>query len=133
MPQLELTAVIVREYDTAIRFFVDVLDFDLVEDSPSKTNDGRAKRWVVVRPKGGATGLLLAQADGERQRAAIGKQFAGRVGLFLRVDDFERTYQRMVSAGVRFVNAPRDETYGRVVVFEDCEGNRWDLVGSRPQ
>ena len=131
MPQLELTAVIVREYDTAIRFFVDVLDFDLVEDSPSKTNDGRAKRWVVVRPKGGATGLLLAQADGERQRAAIGKQFAGRVGLFLRVDDFERTYQRMVSAGVRFVNAPRDETYGRVVVFEDCEGNRWDLLGPK--
>lgn len=133
MAQLELAAVIVRDYDAAIRFFVDVLDFELVEDSPSQTNDGCPKRWVVVRPRGGATGLLLAQADGEMQRAAVGKQFAGRVGLFLRVDDFERSYQRMRAAGVRFVTEPRNEAYGRVVVFEDCEGNRWDLLGPRPK
>ena len=131
MAQLELAALIVRDYDAAIRFFVDVLDFVLVEDSPSKTNDGRAKRWVVIRPKGGSTGLLLAQADGETQLQAVGRQFAGRVGLFLRVDDFEATYQRMVAAGVRFTTAPRDEPYGRVVVFEDCEGNKWDLLGPK--
>src|SRR4051812_3661087 len=143
MAHLDLATLIVRDYDAAIRFFVDVLQFELVEDSPSQTNDGRRKRWVVVRPRTAnertaedrrpATGLLLAQADGDGQRAAVGRQFAGRVGLFLRVDDFADAYQRMLAAGVRFINAPRDEPYGRVVVFEDCEGNRWDLLGPRPQ
>ena len=133
MPHLELVALIVRDYDAAIRFFVDVLQFQLVEDSPSLTNDGRSKRWVVVRPPGAQTGVLLAQADGEHQSAAAGKQFAGRVGMFLRVDDFEASYLRMQSAGVRFVSPPRDEPYGRVAVFLDFEGNRWDLLGPRPQ
>jgi catechol 2,3-dioxygenase-like lactoylglutathione lyase family enzyme len=129
---LEQIAVIVDEYDAAIAFYVDVLGFELVEDSPSLTNDGRPKRWVVVRPPGAQTALLLAQADGERQANAVGDQFAGRVGLFLRVDDFEATYERMRAAGVEFLGEPRDEPYGRVVVFVDVAGNRWDLLGPRP-
>ncbi|HKG64445.1 MAG TPA: VOC family protein [Solirubrobacteraceae bacterium] len=129
---LEQIAVIVDEYDAAIRFYVDVLGFELVEDSPSLTNDGRPKRWVVVRPPGAQTALLLAQADGERQAAAVGDQFAGRVGLFLRVDDFDATFERMRAAGVELLGEPRDEPYGRVVVFVDVAGNRWDLLGPRP-
>jgi catechol 2,3-dioxygenase-like lactoylglutathione lyase family enzyme len=129
MSQLELVALVVRDYDRAIRFFVDVLEFALIEDTPSLTNDGRPKRWVVVRPPGGHTGLLLARADGGEQTNIVGRQFAGRVGLFLRVDDFDAAYQRMSAAGVRFVSPPRDEAYGRVTVFLDLEGNRWDLLG----
>src|SRR4051794_29052457 len=104
MANLDLVAIIVPEYDAAIDFFVSVLQFELIEDVPALTNDGRPKRWVVVRPRGGATGILLARADGERQTAAIGDQFAGRVGLFLRVDDFDATHARMVAAGVTFVS-----------------------------
>ena len=96
------------------------------------TNDGRPKRWVVVRPPGAATGLLLARADGEHQEQAVGHQFAGRVGLFLRVDDFDHARRRMLDQGVEFVSAPRDEPYGRFAVFLDIEGNRWDLIGPRP-
>jgi catechol 2,3-dioxygenase-like lactoylglutathione lyase family enzyme len=129
---LERTALIVESYDEAIRFFVDALGFELVEDSPSTTNDGRPKRWVVVRPPGGQTGLLLAQADGEQQTAAIGRQYAGRVGLFLRVDDFDVAHRRLLDHGVELVTEPRDEPYGRVVVFVDVAGNRWDLLGPRP-
>ncbi len=127
--RLDLVTLVVEEYDPAIEFFVGVLGFDLVEDSASLTNDGRPKRWVVVRPPGAETGLLLARADGERQVAAIGRQVAGRVGFFLRVDDFDATYERMTSAGVTFVSAPRSESYGRVAVFLDVAGNRWDLLG----
>jgi len=129
MSNLALVALVVRDYDTAIRFFVDVLEFDLVEDTPSLTNDGRPKRWVVVRPRGGQTGILLARADGDHQAAIVGEQFAGRVGLFLRVDDFDATFQRMADAGVRFVSPPRAEPYGKVAVFLDLAGNRWDLLG----
>ncbi|HEY7007324.1 MAG TPA: VOC family protein [Jatrophihabitantaceae bacterium] len=129
---LEQFALIVADYDSAIRFFVDVLGFELAEDSPSVTDDGRPKRWVVVRPPGGATGLLLAQADGERQAGAVGDQFAGRVGLFLRVEDFAATYDRMRSSGVQFLTEPRHEPYGQVAVFLDVAGNRWDLLGPRP-
>jgi len=128
---LDLVTLVVRDYDPAIAFFVDVLHFDLVEDVPSLTNDGRPKRWVVVRPPGGVTGLLLARADGEAQSAAVGSQFAGRVGLFLRVDDFDEAYARMQGAGVTFVSPPRREAYGMVAVFRDCEGNAWDLLGPR--
>ena len=128
---LDLVALVVAEYDPAIEFFVGVLGFDLVEDSPAATNDGRPKRWVVVRPPGAATGVLLARADGDRQAAAVGDQFAGRVGLFLRVDDFAATYERMVAAGVPFVSPPRDEPYGQVAVFVDIAGNKWDLLGPR--
>ena len=129
MSNLELVALIVRDYDAAIHFFADVLGFELVEDTPSLTNDGRPKRWVVVRPVGGTTGILLARADGEHQQQAVGRQFAGRVGLFLRVDDFDAAYTRMIASGVTFVTAPRVEPYGRVAVFLDLEGNRWDLLG----
>lgn len=129
MPHLQHVALIVDEYDPAIAFFVDVLGFELVEDSPSLTNDGRAKRWVVVRPPGAETGILLAKADGPVQRAARGEQFAGRVGLFLRVDDFDATLARMRAAGVELVTEPRTEPYGRVLVFRDLAGNRWDLLG----
>jgi len=129
MSQLELVALIVREYKPAIDFFLNVLQFELVEDVPSLTNDGHPKRWVVVRPVGGSTGILLARADGERQESVVGDQFAGRVGLFLRVDDFEGAYARMIAAGVRFVTEPRVEPYGQVAVFLDIEGNRWDLLG----
>jgi catechol 2,3-dioxygenase-like lactoylglutathione lyase family enzyme len=130
--RLDLVTIVIDEYDTAIAFFTDVLGFDLVEDSPSLTNDGRPKRWVVVRPPGGGTGLLLARADGERQASAVGDQVAGRVGFFLRVDDFDATYGRMVAAKVEFVTEPRAEPYGRVAVFLDLAGNRWDLLGPPP-
>jgi len=126
---LSLIALVVREYDPAIEFFTGTLGFDLVEDSPSLTNDGRQKRWVVVRPPGAETGLLLARADGDDQAAAVGSQFAGRVGLFLHVDDFDQTYQRLLSAGVEIVRPPRTELYGQVAVFLDIAGNKWDLLG----
>jgi len=127
---LDLVAIVVREYGPAIDFFVGVLGFELVEDSPAlTTSGGRPKRWVVVRPPGAATGLLLARADGERQAAAVGNQVAGRVGFFLRVEDFDAAYARMTSAGVEFVSPPRTEPYGRVAVFLDIAGNRWDLLG----
>ena len=129
---IEQVALIIDDYDEAIRFFVDVLGFELVEDSPALTNDGRPKRWVVVRPPGATTAVLLARAEGERQARAVGDQFAGRVGLFLRVDDFEEAYGRMREAGVAFVTEPRQEPYGRVAVFLDVAGNRWDLLGPRP-
>ncbi len=130
MTHLDLVALVVRDYDPAIRFFVDILQFELVEDSPALTNDGRPKRWVVVRPVGGVTGIVLARADGPEQTAAIGNQCGGRIGFFLRVDEFDATYARMIAAGVSFVSAPRDESYGRVAVFLDLEGNRWDLLDS---
>lgn len=129
---LEQFALIVDDYDDAIRFFVGVLGFELVEDSPSLTNDGRPKRWVVVRPPGATTALLLAQADGPRQTRVVGEQFAGRVGLFLRVPDFQVAYDRMREAGVQFATEPRQEPYGRVAVFRDVAGNRWDLLGPPP-
>jgi catechol 2,3-dioxygenase-like lactoylglutathione lyase family enzyme len=129
---LEHVAIVVDDYDAAVAFYVGVLGFELVEDSPAlTTKGGRPKRWVVVRPPGARTGLLLAQADGDAQAAVVGRQFAGRVGLFLRVDDFGAAYDRMRAAGVTFHGEPRAEPYGRVVVFEDVAGNRWDLLGPR--
>jgi catechol 2,3-dioxygenase-like lactoylglutathione lyase family enzyme len=126
---LDLVTLVVADYDEAIAFFVGTLGFDLVADGPSLTNDGRPKRWVEVRPPGAATGLLLARADGAEQAAAVGAQTAGRVAFFLRVDDFDATYARMRAAGVEFLGTPRDEPYGRVVVFRDVAGNKWDLLG----
>lgn len=121
--------VLVDDYDAAIEFFVGALGFDLAEDSPSLTNDGRPKRWVVVRPPGGETGVLLAQADGDAQQQIVGNQAGGRVGFFLRVDDFDRSFARMTAAGVNFLSEPRTEVYGRVAVFADISGNKWDLLG----
>jgi catechol 2,3-dioxygenase-like lactoylglutathione lyase family enzyme len=131
--RLDKFTIVVDDYDEAIAFFTGALGFDLVEDSPAlTTSGGRPKRWVVVRPPGAETGILLAQADGDRQAAVVGDQFAGRVGLFLEVDDFDAAYQRMTAAGVEFVTAPRTEPYGRVAVFTDIAGNRWDLLSPAP-
>jgi predicted enzyme related to lactoylglutathione lyase len=127
--KLDLVALVVNDYDIAIEFFVQVLGFDLVEDSRATTEAGQPKRWVVVRPPGAETGILLARADGEQQSAAVGAQTAGRVAFFLRVDDFDVVYERLVTAGVRIVRPPRSELYGRVAVFLDCAGNKWDLLG----
>ena len=127
--RIEQFAIIVDDHDKAIGFFVGALGFDLIEDSPSLTNDSKPKRWVVVRPPGAQTGILLARADGEHQAAAVGNQMAGRVGFFLRADDFDAAHERMTSAGVQFLTAPRTEPYGRVAVFLDIAGNKWDLLG----
>ncbi|KAA8649494.1 uncharacterized protein ATNIH1004_002165 [Aspergillus tanneri] len=131
MSSLQLVALIVHDYDPAISFFVNKLGFELVEDKPSFTTDGRPKRWVVVRPPGSLpqTGILLARADSPEQSATVGRQFAGRVGLFWRVDDFQGTYNRLCSHGIQFISEPRAEEYGNVAVFLDFVGNKWDLLG----
>jgi catechol 2,3-dioxygenase-like lactoylglutathione lyase family enzyme len=125
---LGLVALVIDDYDRAIDFFVRAVGFDLVEDSPSLTNDGRPKRWVVVRPPGAATGLLLARADGDQQAAAVGQHAAGRVGFFLHVADLDAAHARMAAAGVEFVTEARAEPYGHVAVFLDIAGNKWDLI-----
>jgi catechol 2,3-dioxygenase-like lactoylglutathione lyase family enzyme len=132
MSHLARVALVVADHDDAIAFFVDALGFELVEDSPSVTTDGRPKRWVVVRPPRAETGILLARADGADQAAAVGRQVAGRVGFFLQVDDFDASYERMRARGVEFLSLPRTEPYGRVAVFLDVAGNRWDLIGPAP-
>ena len=126
---LELFSLIVDDYDAAIDFFTGTLRFELAEDTPAVTTDGRPKRWVVVRPEDGGPGLVLARADGPTQVAATGRQFAGRVGLFLRVQDFDGTLDRVLGAGCELVRPPHEEPYGRVCVFRDPWGNLWDLLG----
>ena len=120
---LALTGYLVADQDEAIDYFVGVLGFTLVED----TALGGGKRWVVVAAPGGGA-LLLARATGDEQRAALGRQAGGRVFLFLHTDDFARDHAAWTARGVRFVEPPRDEPYGRVAVFEDLYGNRWDLI-----
>ena len=116
---------LVREYDEAIDWFTQALDFELLEDTPL---DG-GKRWVLVAPRGaGGTPVLLARAEGERQAAQVGNQAGGRVFLFLHTDDFARDRARMLAAGVKFREEPRHEAYGTVAVFEDLYGNPWDLI-----
>jgi len=118
-------ALVVRDYDEAIVFYRDKLGFALVAD----TDMGEGKRWVVVAPRGGrGAQLLLAQANGDDQLAAIGNQTGGRVGFFLTTDDFARDYSAFRAAGVRFLEEPRHEAYGSVAVFEDLYGNKWDLL-----
>ncbi len=129
MSSLGLATVLVPDHDAAIEFFVTALGFDLVEDTPSAAGDGSAKRWVVVRPPGAGTGLLLAEATTEAQTASLGCQAGDRVGFFLHVDDFAAAYERMRGAGVEFMEQPRIEPYGQVVVFRDVAGNKWDLLG----
>ena len=117
-------ALVVREYDEAINWFTKKLGFSLLEDI-----DEGDKRWVLVAPPGSkGTSLLLARADGLTQEVAIGRQTGGRVFLFLHTDDFWGDYQSMVSKGVEFLEKPRDEPYGTVVVFQDLYGNKWDLI-----
>jgi catechol 2,3-dioxygenase-like lactoylglutathione lyase family enzyme len=127
--ELDLVSMIVRDYDEAIDFFVNALGYYVAEDSASLDGDGQPKRWVVVRPSPSSCGILLAQARGEEQVAMIGHQFAGRVGLFLRVDDFDEAFTRMSNYGVEFLTEPRAEPYGHVAVFQDLYGNKWDLLG----
>ena len=119
-------ALLVRDYDEAIRFFVDVLGFALIEDLDQPEQQ---KRWVVVAPPGpDATSLLLARASTPEQLAVVGNQAGGRVFLFLSTDDFQHDYRRLREAGVRFVREPVEQPYGTVAVFEDLYGNRWDLL-----
>jgi catechol 2,3-dioxygenase-like lactoylglutathione lyase family enzyme len=121
---LVAVTIVVRDYDEAIDWFVDKLDFEMLEDTPM----GGDKRWVRVAPRGDGAALLLARAATDEQRAAVGRQTGGRVAFFLHTDDFARDYDAMKARGVKFIGEPRDEAYGRVVVFEDLYGNRWDFI-----
>ena len=123
MARLSLAALLVPAYDEGIAFFVGVLGFRLAADEPQGS-----KRWVVVEPPEGGSGLVLAVPAGE-DRAAIGRQAGGRVAFFLETGDFDGLRARMIAAGVAFEEEPRDEPYGRVVVWRDPWGNRWDLLG----
>lgn len=120
---LSLVTLVVPDYDAAIAFYCDVLGFKLAED----TDLGKGKRWVRVVPNSG-TGFLLAKATGETQLAAIGNQTGGRVAFFLQTDDFAHDYESFKSRGVTFLEAPRTESYGSVVVFQDPFGNKFDLI-----
>jgi catechol 2,3-dioxygenase-like lactoylglutathione lyase family enzyme len=125
MTALAMLALLVRDYDEAIAYFTGQLGFTLIGDTPL----GGAKRWVVVAPapNRGAR-LLLARAANDQQAARIGDQTGGRVFLFLDTEDFDADFARLTASGVRFIEAPRHEAYGKVAVFEDLYGNRWDLV-----
>lgn len=128
--RISQVALLVRDYDEAIRFFTLALTFELLEDTPRP--DG--KRWVLVRPRGGhGTAILLARAATPEQQRAVGNQTGGRVFMFLTTDDFDRDYAHMKSQGVRFIEEPRREDYGKVVVFLDLYGNKWDLIGPSSQ
>lgn len=119
-------ALVVRDYDEAIAFYCQKLNFTLVEDTYQPEQD---KRWVVVKPPGSqGASLLLARASTPGQEAFIGRQSGGRVFLFLNTDDFWRDYQHMLSVGIKFARPPKTESYGTVAVFEDLYGNLWDLI-----
>jgi catechol 2,3-dioxygenase-like lactoylglutathione lyase family enzyme len=118
-------ALVVADYDEAIRFYTEKLGFELIEDSPQS----ETKRWVLVAPRNSdGCQLLLAKAVGGEQQSRIGNQTGGRVFLFLSTDDFWRDYHDYLSKGVRFVREPKTEDYGTVAVFEDLYGNLWDLI-----
>jgi catechol 2,3-dioxygenase-like lactoylglutathione lyase family enzyme len=120
---------VVRDYDEAIAFFTESLDFDLIEDTPSKDRQSRDKRWVLIAPKNSrSTQILLAKASNTEEASRIGNQTGGRVFLFLHTDDFWRDYNTMKAKGVKFVREPKEEEYGTVAVFEDLYGNTWDLL-----
>ena len=119
-------AIVVRDYDEAIDFYVNKLKFELVEDTYQPDQD---KRWVVVRPVGnGNTSLLLARASTSHQETFVGNQSGGRVFLFLSTDDFWRDFAALTDAGIEFARAPKQESYGTVAVFKDLYGNLWDLI-----
>ena len=130
MPQtLGYVALVVRDYDEALKFFTQSLGFTVVEDSLSKDRNGQDKRWVLVRPPGSrGTDLLLARASTPEEHSRVGNQTGGRVFLFLHTDDFWRDYRTMTARGVKFVRDPKEEAYGTVAVFEDLYGNKWDLL-----
>ncbi|AUJ72471.1 VOC family protein [Pseudoalteromonas sp. NC201] len=123
-------ALVVKDYDEAIDFYVNKLGFELIEDTYQPEQD---KRWVVVAPPNShGTALLLARASTPEQQEFIGDQAGGRVFLFLNTDDFWRDYERMTSIGIRFIREPQEQDYGTVAVFEDLYGNRWDLLQLNP-
>jgi uncharacterized glyoxalase superfamily protein PhnB len=125
MQRLFLTAVLVHDYDEAIAFYLEKLNFEVRLDTPLSGT----KRWVVLAPSGGGQGcILLAKADTKEQAESVGNQTGGRVFLFLDTDNFQRDYEKYVERGVSFIEAPRTEEYGTVAVFEDLYGNRWDLI-----
>lgn len=124
--RIGLVTLVVRDYDEAIAWYVDAAGFTLVEDAGQGS-----KRWVTVAPSGGGPLLLLARATTPEQEARIGDQTGGRVGFFLHTDAFDADHARMKAAGVRFLEEPRREAYGSVVVFEDLYGNKWDLLEQR--
>ncbi len=127
MPQsIASIALVVKDYDEAIQYYTQRLNFNLIED----TRLSGTKRWVLVSPRGSTgTNLLLAKADSPEQESRIGNQTGGRVFLFLHTDNFWRDYAEMKSRGVHFHEEPREEEYGTVVVFSDLYGNKWDLLG----
>ncbi len=125
---LSLVTLLVDDYDAAIAHYTGAIGLELLED----TDRGNGKRWVRVAPRGGGeTGLLLAKASDDAQRARIGDQHGGRVGFFLQTDDFWRDYEAMKANGIEFMEAPREEDYATVAVFRDRYGNRWDLLQPR--
>lgn len=125
MQTIAYVTLLVRDYDEATAFFTHALQFTAIQDTPL----GEGKRWVLVAPANSAgTSLLLAQASTPQQETCIGNQTGGRVFLFLHTNDFSRDYAEMKARGVRFTEAPREEAYGTVVVFEDLYGNKWDLL-----
>jgi len=126
--RIAAVTLVVPDYDAGIDFYCGALGFELLED----VSLSQGKRWVRVAPKGGGTALLLAKADGPAQEAAVGHQAGGRVAFFLETDDFGRDHAEFLAAGVRFVEQPRRETYGRVAVFCDPFGNKWDLIEYEP-
>ena len=126
---IAVLTLVVRDYDEAIAWYVHKLGFEVLEDTAMGGDIDTAKRWVRIAPRGSTgTALLLAEARGDAQVAAVGNQSGGRVFLFLHTDDFDRDFASMSAAGVRFLETPRDEPYGKVVVFEDLYGNRWDFI-----
>jgi catechol 2,3-dioxygenase-like lactoylglutathione lyase family enzyme len=125
MSVIGAVTLVVRDYDEAIAFYVGALGFALLEDTRLSAD----KRWVRVAPKGGGVALLLAKASTPEQVARIGDQTGGRVGFFLHTDDFARDYAAFIAKGVRFLEEPRSESYGKVAVFSDLYGNKWDLIG----
>ena len=125
MAEIKYISLVVRDYDEAIAWYTQTLGFELIED----TALSETKRWVLVQPQGGqGMALLLAKAANEDQSQAIGNQTGGRVFLFMHVEDFDSEYVRMRKEGVIFLEEPRDEIYGKVVVFEDLYGNKWDMI-----
>lgn len=125
--RLNHVALVVRDYDPALTYYVGTLGFALLED----TDLGGGKRWVVVSPGPGSCSLVLARAATAAQTAAVGQQTGGRVFLFLQTDDFWADYRRLSDVGVRFIRLPAEEPYGTVAVFEDLYGNLWDLIQYR--
>ena len=122
-------ALVVRDYDEALAFFTQSLGFTVIEDAVAKDRLGNDKRWVIVSPRGSrGTSLLLARASTPEEASRVGNQTGGRVFLFLHTDDFWRDYHEMLARGVKFNEAPRQEPYGTVAVFEDLYGNKWDLL-----